>query len=91
MAQIIRECLPKTKTLMDHYLKLEVSLWINQNFFGSDYFYQKIGLDLTDVQTQLEQNNSRLVGDQFFQTKIIEEQLKTIRKNSFYFHKVKQM
>ncbi|MFZ8864786.1 MAG: hemagglutinin repeat-containing protein, partial [Rickettsiales bacterium] len=52
-------------------------------FFGSDYFYQKIGLDLTDVQTQLEQNNSRLVGDQFFQTKIIEEQLKTITKNSF--------
>ncbi len=51
-------------------------------FFGSDYFYQKIGLDLTDVQTQLEQNNSRLVGDQFFQTKIIEEQLRTVKKNS---------
>ena len=52
-------------------------------FFGSNYFYQRIGLDLGDVQTQFELQNSRLVGDQFFQTKIIEEQLRTITKNSF--------
>ena len=54
----------------------------NGKFFGSDYFYQKIGLNLTDVQTEFEQQNKRLVGDQFFQAKIIEEQLKTIRKNA---------
>jgi filamentous hemagglutinin len=51
-------------------------------FFGSDYFYTRIGLNLTDVQTEFEQQNKRLVGDQFFQTKIIEEQLRTISKNS---------
>jgi len=60
------------------------SQFIDQSkFFGSDYFYQRIGLDLTDVQTQFELQNKRLVGDQFFQTKIIEEQLRTISKNSF--------
>ena len=60
------------------------SQFIDQSqFFGSNYFYTKIGLNLTDVQTQFEQQNKRLVGDQFFQSKIIEEQLKTISKNSF--------
>ena len=59
------------------------SQFVDQSkFFGSDYFYQKIGLNLTDVQTEFEQQNKRLVGDEFFQTKIIEEQLKTIRKNA---------
>jgi filamentous hemagglutinin len=59
------------------------SQFIDQSkFFGSDYFYQKIGLNLTDVQTEFEQTSKRLVGDQFFQTKIIEEQLQTITKNS---------
>ncbi len=59
------------------------SQFIDQSkFFGSDYFYQRIGLDLADVQTQFELQNKRLVGDQFFQTKIIEEQLRTISKNS---------
>lgn len=59
------------------------SQFIDQSkFFGSDYFYQKIGLNLDDVQTEFEQTSKRLVGDQFFQTKIIEEQLKTITKNS---------
>jgi len=59
------------------------SQFIDQSkFFGSDYFYQKIGLNLADVQTEFEQTSKRLVGDQFFQTKIIEEQLKTITKNS---------
>ena len=59
------------------------SQFVDQSkFFGSDYFYQKIGLNLTDVQTEFEQQNKRLVGDQFFQAKIIEEQLKTIRKNA---------
>lgn len=52
-------------------------------FFGSNYFYQRIGLNLTDVQTEFELTSKRLVGDQFFQTKIIEEQLRTITKNSF--------
>jgi filamentous hemagglutinin len=52
-------------------------------FFGSDYFYQKIGLNLTDVATQFEQQSTRLVGDQFFQTQLIEKQLQTITKNSF--------
>ncbi len=60
------------------------SQFIDQSkYFGSDYFYQRIGLDLTDVNTQFELQSKRLVGDQFFQTKIIEEQLKTISKNSF--------
>ncbi len=59
------------------------SQFIDQSkFFGSDYFYQKIGLNLTDVQTEFEQQNKRLIGDEFFQTKIIEQQLKTIRKNA---------
>jgi hypothetical protein len=59
------------------------SQFVDQSkFFGSDYFYTKIGLNLTDVQTEFEQQNKRLVGDQFFQAKIIEEQLKTIRKNA---------
>src|SRR5690606_22700738 len=52
-------------------------------FFGSNYFYQRIGLNLTDVQTEFELTSKRLVGDQFVQTKIIEEQLRTITKNSF--------
>ena len=52
-------------------------------FFGSDYFYTRIGLNLTDVQTEFELTSKRLVGDQFFQTKIIEEQLRTITKNSY--------
>jgi filamentous hemagglutinin len=51
-------------------------------FFGSDYFYTRIGLNLTDVQTEFEQTSKRLVGDQFFQNKIISEQLATISKNS---------
>ncbi len=60
------------------------SQFIDQSkYFGSDYFYQRIGLDLTDVNTQFELQSKRLVGDQFFQTKIIEEQLKTISKSSF--------
>ena len=40
-------------------------------FFGSNYFYQRIGLNLTDVQTEFELTSKRLVGDQFFQTKNI--------------------
>lgn len=52
-------------------------------FFGSDYFYTRIGLNLTDLQTNLEQQNKRMIGDQFFQNKIIAEQLSTISKNSF--------
>jgi len=60
------------------------SQFVDQSkYFGSDYFYQKIGLNLTDVQTQFELQNKRLVGDQFFQNKIISEQLATITKNSF--------
>lgn len=60
------------------------SQFIDQSkFFGSNYFYQRIGLNLTDVQTQLQQQDKRMIGDQFFQTKIIEEQLRTITKNSF--------
>jgi len=52
-------------------------------FFGSDYFYTRIGLNLTDLQTNLEQQNKRMIGDQFFQNKIIAQQLSTISKNSF--------
>jgi filamentous hemagglutinin len=52
-------------------------------FFGSDYFYTRIGLNLTDVQTEFELTSKRLVGDQFFQTRIIEEQLRTISKTTF--------
>jgi filamentous hemagglutinin family protein len=60
------------------------SQFVDQSkYFGSDYFYQKIGLNLTDVQTQFQQQDQRLVGDQFFQNKIITEQLQTISKNSF--------
>jgi hypothetical protein len=60
------------------------SQFIDQGkFFGSDYFYKKIGLNLTNVQTEFEQQAKRLVGDQFFQSKIIAEQLTTISKNSF--------
>jgi filamentous hemagglutinin len=60
------------------------SQFIDQSkFFGSNYFYQKIGLNLNQIQTQFEQQSARLIGDQFFQTKIIEEQLRTISKNSF--------
>lgn len=60
------------------------SEFIDQSkFFGSNYFYTRIGLNLTDVQTEFEQQSKRLVGDQFFQTKIIEEQLRTISKNNF--------
>ena len=60
------------------------SQFIDQSkFFGSNYFYTRIGLNLTDVQTEFEQTSKRLVGDQFFQNKIISEQLTTITKNSF--------
>jgi len=59
------------------------SEFIDQSkFFGSNYFYEQIGLNLDDVQTEFELQNKRLVGDQFFQTKIIEEQLRTISKTS---------
>ncbi|MCE3254507.1 MAG: hemolysin, partial [Rickettsiaceae bacterium] len=60
------------------------SQFIDQGqFFASDYFYQKIGLNLTDLQNQMAQQHQRLVGDQFFQSRIIEEQLRTISKTSF--------
>ncbi len=45
-------------------------------FLGSDYFYDKIGLDLEDL-------GDRLIGDQVFQSKLIEEQIKSIAKDSF--------
>lgn len=47
--------------------------------------FEKIRREREQLEKQkkeFEQQNKRLVGDQFFQTKIIEEQLKTIRKNS---------
>ncbi len=59
------------------------SQFIDQSkFFGSDYFYNRIGLDLGELQTQMQQQDQRMIGDQFFQNKIIEEQLRTITKNS---------
>ncbi len=59
------------------------SQFIDQSkFFGSDYFYNRIGLDLDELQTQLQQQDQRMIGDQFFQNRIIEEQLRTITKNS---------
>jgi adhesin HecA-like repeat protein len=60
------------------------SQFIDQSkFFSSNYFYTKLGLDLEDVQTQFEQQNKRLVGDQFFQNQFIEKQLQSINKNRF--------
>jgi len=60
------------------------SQFIDQSlFFGSDYFYTRIGLNITNLNTQLAQQDQRMIGDQFFQNKIISQQLSTIAKNSF--------
>lgn len=59
------------------------SQFIDQNqFFTSDYFYQALGVNLDNLNTQLQQANSRLIGDQFFQAKVIAQQIKNINKNS---------
>lgn len=53
--------------------------FIDQNtYFASQYFYQKIGLDLNQIQKDLESKNIRLIGDQFFQNKIIGDKLREI-------------
>ena len=60
------------------------SQFIDQSqFFASDYFYQALGIDLDDIQSQLEQNNQRLIGDQFFQSQMITQQLQKLRKDAF--------
>ncbi|GDX36250.1 hypothetical protein LBMAG18_07610 [Alphaproteobacteria bacterium] len=53
--------------------------FIDQNsYFASQYFYQKIGLDPNQIQKNLELKNIRLIGDQFFQNKIISDKLREI-------------
>ncbi|MBL6664804.1 MAG: filamentous hemagglutinin N-terminal domain-containing protein, partial [Rickettsiales bacterium] len=59
------------------------SQFVDQSkFFGSDYFYEQIGVDLAELEEDFQQQNQRLVGDQFFQAKIIREQLSTLKKNT---------
>lgn len=48
------------------------------NYFASQYFYQKIGLDLNEIQKEFELKNLRFIGDQFFQNKIISDKLREI-------------
>ncbi len=59
------------------------SQFIDQDqFFVSDYFYDKLGINLDDLNTQIQQSNSRFIGDQYFQAKIISDQLRSIARNS---------
>jgi hypothetical protein len=47
-------------------------------FFASNYFYNRIGFDLEEMNKILNQSNQRLIGDQFFQNKILVDQLTNI-------------
>ena len=54
------------------------SQFINQSiFFGSDYFYDKIGVNLVEL-------HERIIGDQLFQTQLLQKQLKSIRKDAMF-------
>lgn len=60
------------------------SQFIDQSkYYGSDYFYDKIGVDLEDLATQMQQQDRRMIGDGFFQNKILSEQLRSISDDSF--------
>jgi filamentous hemagglutinin len=51
-------------------------------FFGSDYFYQRIGLNLTNIQTQFEQQNKVTSGDKFYEIKALKNNQYATDKNN---------
>ena len=56
-------------------------------FFGSDYFYDAIGVNLTDLNRKLESQNARLIGDNHFQNKLISDSLATAANDRLYLGK----